>query len=91
MRLFPVTGDDLYFFRPCSESHLSRRMRLLHQTKGAGMEKNTTVPEYEAPRIEDHGNLTELTAAGSPYGSFDASYNAGEPIPSGGAGNSTTP
>ena len=55
------------------------------------MEKDTTVPEYETPRIEDHGNLTELTAAGSPYGTFDATYNAGESIPPGGAGNSTTP
>jgi hypothetical protein len=55
------------------------------------MENNKTTPEYETPRIEDHGNLTELTAAGSPYGSFDATYTVGTPIPPGGAGNSTTP
>jgi len=55
------------------------------------MEKDTTQPEYEAPRIADHGNLTELTAAGAPYGNFDANYTAGQPIPPGGAGNSTTP
>jgi hypothetical protein len=55
------------------------------------MENDRTVPEYETPRIEDHGNLTELTAAGSPYGTFDASYNIGEAIPPGGPGNSTQP
>jgi len=55
------------------------------------MEKNTQVSEYETPRIEDHGNLTELTAAGHPYGKFDANYLEGQNIPPGGAGNSTTP
>ena len=25
------------------------------------MDKNTDTTEYEAPRIEDHGDLTELT------------------------------
>jgi hypothetical protein len=55
------------------------------------MEKDIATPEYETPRIEDHGNLTELTAAGSPYGNFDANYSAGSPIPPGGAGTSTTP
>ncbi len=44
--------------------------------------------EYEAPRIEDHGDLTELTAAGHPNGVFDANYSVGTPIPSGGAGTS---
>jgi hypothetical protein len=29
------------------------------------METNTATTEYEAPRIEDHGDLTELTAAGN--------------------------
>jgi hypothetical protein len=53
--------------------------------------ENNNAAEYETPRIADHGNLTELTAAGHPYGTFDANYNAGEPIPAGGAGNSTTP
>lgn len=52
------------------------------------MEKSTDTIEYEAPRIEDHGDLTELTAAHHAYGVFDANYKAGEPIPSGGAGTS---
>ncbi len=52
------------------------------------MEKITDTTEYEAPRIEDHGDLTELTAAGHPSGVFDANYSAGAPIPTGGAGTS---
>ena len=52
------------------------------------MEKSTETTEYEVPRIDDHGDLTELTAAGKPAGHFDATYNAGEPIPAGGAGTS---
>jgi hypothetical protein len=55
------------------------------------MENDNTLPEYEIPRIEDHGNLTELTAAGHLYGSFDANYHKGEAIPPGGPGTSTTP
>jgi len=55
------------------------------------MEKNKTVPEYEMPRIEDHGNLTELTASVGSYGTFDKTFNAGEPIPVGKIGTSTTP
>ncbi len=43
--------------------------------------------EYEAPRIEDHGDLTELTAAGHIHGNFDANYHQGEEQPSGGAGS----
>ena len=50
------------------------------------MEKNTDKTEYEAPRIEDHGDLTELTAAGHPAGHFDANYSEGQSIPIGGAG-----
>jgi len=39
------------------------------------MEKNTsTVPEYETPRIEDHGDLTELTAAGAVGAYFDGEF-----------------
>ena len=38
------------------------------------MEKNTTAPEYEVPRIEDHGDLTELTAAGSVGAYFDGEF-----------------
>jgi hypothetical protein len=56
--------------------------------KEATMEKSTETTEYEAPRIEDHGDLTELTAAGHPSGTFDSTYNAGEPIPPGGPGTS---
>jgi hypothetical protein len=52
---------------------------------------NNAVPEYETPRIEDHGNLTELTAAGHPYGKFDANYLEGENVPPGGGGTSTRP
>jgi hypothetical protein len=55
------------------------------------MEKNETTNEYETPRIEDHGNLTELTAAGHLYGNFDANYYENTPIPKGGAGTSSTP
>jgi hypothetical protein len=43
------------------------------------MEKDSI--KYEAPRIEDHGDLTELTAAGSKGHSFDANFNAGDPVP----------
>ena len=52
------------------------------------MEKNIETTEYEAPRIEDHGDLAELTAAGNPTGTFDANYSQGTPIPPGGAGTS---
>jgi hypothetical protein len=52
------------------------------------MEQSTQTSEYEAPRIEDHGDLAELTAAHHPYGVFDANYSAGTAIPSGGAGTS---
>lgn len=45
------------------------------------MEKKTDTVEYEAPRIEDHGDLTELTAAIGTHGHFDASFKSGEPIP----------
>jgi hypothetical protein len=54
------------------------------------MKTDRTEPEYQTPRIEDHGNLTELTAAGSYTGYFDANYCYGKPIPPGGPG-STTP
>jgi hypothetical protein len=54
------------------------------------MNKNETVPEYEAPRIEDHGSLTEMTAAIGPFGKFDATYNVGEAIPSGGKYGTST-
>jgi hypothetical protein len=52
------------------------------------MERSTDTTKYETPCIEDHGDLTELTAAGHPAGLFDANYHAGEPIPPGGAGTS---
>jgi hypothetical protein len=44
------------------------------------MDENKTVPEYETPRIEDHGDLTELTAAGSIGKYADATIYAGETI-----------
>jgi hypothetical protein len=52
------------------------------------MKKSIETTEYEAPRIEDHGDLAELTAAGHPAGTFDANYNQGESIPPGGPGTS---
>jgi hypothetical protein len=55
------------------------------------MEKSTDTIKYESPRIEDHGDLAELTAAHHEYGKFDANYTSGENIPSGGAGTSSTP
>jgi hypothetical protein len=51
------------------------------------MEKRTDTIEYEAPRIEDHGDLTELTAAHHTHGLIDANYSAGEPQPAGGVGS----
>jgi hypothetical protein len=50
------------------------------------MEKITDVTEYETPRIEDHGDLTELTAAGHPEGISDGNYGIGQTLPPGGAG-----
>jgi hypothetical protein len=38
------------------------------------MEKTTGTTEYEAPRIEDHGDLTELTAAGNTGTNADGEY-----------------
>jgi hypothetical protein len=52
------------------------------------MDRDTRKLEYETPRIEDHGDLTELTAAGHPAGHFDANYSEGQVIPPGGAGTS---
>jgi hypothetical protein len=43
--------------------------------------------DYEAPAVTDHGDLTELTAAGHPYGYFDANYGQGTPVPPGGPGS----
>jgi hypothetical protein len=45
------------------------------------MEKDTQTPEYEMPRIDDHGDLAELTAAVGKHGHFDSSFKAGEEIP----------
>jgi hypothetical protein len=45
------------------------------------MDKITETTEYEAPRIEDHGDLTELTAATGTHGTFDTSFTQGQPIP----------
>ena len=39
------------------------------------MEKNTN--EYETPKIEDHGDLAELTAGKSEGAALDASFPVG--------------
>jgi hypothetical protein len=44
------------------------------------MDKNTNPNEYETPRIEDHGDLTELTAAAHKGWATDATYPAGTPV-----------
>lgn len=38
------------------------------------MDKHTETAEYEAPRIADHGDLTELTAAGGTGAFFDGEF-----------------
>jgi hypothetical protein len=38
------------------------------------MDDKSATNAYEAPRIEDHGDLTELTAAGNVGGGFDGEY-----------------
>jgi hypothetical protein len=52
----------------------------LSHGKEETMEKITDTTEYEAPRIEDHGDLTELTAAGSIGKYADATIYSGEEI-----------
>jgi hypothetical protein len=47
------------------------------------MEKNTDTTEYEAPRIEDHGDLTELTAATHNGSVLDGNYATGTPLSQG--------
>lgn len=47
------------------------------------MEKNTDTTEYEVPRIEDHGDLTELTAATHNGGFLDGTYAGGTPLSQG--------
>ena len=42
------------------------------------MKKDTT--EYETPRIEDHGDLTELTAGASVGSQLDAGFPAHTPV-----------
>jgi hypothetical protein len=44
--------------------------------KEVAMEKKTDATQYEAPRIADHGDLTELTAAGSVGTEFDSEFTA---------------
>jgi hypothetical protein len=41
------------------------------------MEKN--IDQYEAPRIEDHGDLTELTAGKTSGINLDADFPVGTP------------
>lgn len=43
------------------------------------MEKNTDTTEYETPRIEDHGDLTELTAGKNHGTVLDATFPVGFP------------
>ena len=44
------------------------------------MQEKDVRAEYEAPRIEDHGDLTELTEA-THHGTYlDAAYEAGRSI-----------
>jgi hypothetical protein len=38
------------------------------------MDDSTNTTKYETPRIEDHGDLTELTAAGSVGSEFDGEF-----------------
>jgi hypothetical protein len=40
------------------------------------MENTTENTQYETPRIADHGDLTELTAAGTSGTYFDAEFTA---------------
>ncbi|HZK74320.1 MAG TPA: lasso RiPP family leader peptide-containing protein [Clostridia bacterium] len=44
------------------------------------MDKITDTTGYEAPRIEDHGDLTELTAATTKGSYTDGVYPQGTPI-----------
>lgn len=45
------------------------------------MEKITEAMEYKAPHIEDHGDLTELTAGQAAGKFFDKHFEQGELIP----------
>lgn len=47
------------------------------------MDKITETTEYETPRIEDHGDLTELTAATHNGGYLDGNYSQGTPLSQG--------
>ena len=50
------------------------------------MEQHSPKTAYDTPQVTDHGDLTALTAAGFPSGTFDADYSSGQPIPPGGPG-----
>ena len=41
---------------------------------------NRETKPYESPRIEDHGDLTELTALQGASGDLDATFPAGTPF-----------
>lgn len=43
------------------------------------MEREQQTHEYETPRIEDHGDLAELTAGRHDGASLDASFPTGTP------------
>jgi hypothetical protein len=46
------------------------------------------ITEYEVPRIDDFGDLTELTAAHHPEGLSDGNYAIGQQLPVGGGAGS---
>ncbi|HEY7076268.1 MAG TPA: lasso RiPP family leader peptide-containing protein [Solirubrobacteraceae bacterium] len=51
------------------------------------MESTPLRTDYETPKIVDHGDLAEITAANSFTGVFDADYKKGEPVPPNGPGS----
>ena len=38
-------------------------------------------PAYEKPKVADYGDLSEITAAVGRFGSFDQTFQQGQPIP----------
>ncbi len=42
-------------------------------------DQQKSTPEYEAPRIKDHGDLTELTAGRTNGSQLDAAFPVGTP------------
>jgi hypothetical protein len=50
----------------------------LHHVEEVAMDKSSEPPGYEAPRIEDHGDLTQVTAASTNGVFADANLAQGE-------------